>query len=141
MIDIENLVITTIQTAYTTAGKAVTVTSDFLDAPNSLPCVNIYQMNNSTYERTLDTSLTEHHASVVFQVDVFSNKKSGAKSEVKELFNILDEAMQKMKFVRTEFNFIPNASTSVTRGSARYNGIVMEGKTNNTNTTYQMFRR
>lgn len=137
MIDIENKVIDTLITA---VGSSALVVGEYIATPSSFPCVMVLQTINSTFKKTLDNSLAPHHARISFQIDVYSNKSSGAKSEVKELFQIVDTAMQGMKFTLENFIMTPNYDRSITRGTARYSAIVGEGKTVGTTTTYQMYR-
>lgn len=140
MIDIENLVVDTIQSEYERLGKNVYVVSDYIESPEEFPCVMIYEMNNATYQESLDTSLMEHHARLSYQVDIFSNSKDDGKGEVKELQAILDEAMQKMKFVRQSFNYTPNIDRSICRSTARYSTIIGEGIQNDGDITHQVYR-
>lgn len=138
MIDIENKVIDTVINAF--SGESVLVVSEYVESPSEFPCVMVLMTGNSTYTRTQDNSLTEHHAKVSFQIDTFSNIKSGAKLEAKRLLDIADAAMQGMKFTRTYYNFFPNEDRSISRCVARYTAIVEKGKTVGNDTVYQMYR-
>lgn len=141
MIYIENKVIDTIQTALLSASISATVTSEFDPSPAEFPHVYARETGNSTYRRTQDTSLLEHHATVRFRVEVFSNKTSGGKEEVKTILNVIDLAMQNMKFTRTSSNFIPNYDRTITRAYADYTAVVQEGVGKDGNTVFQMYRR
>lgn len=141
MIDIENIVINTIYAALTDAGISAEVSSVYKDTPETFPHVYARQIDNATLRSTQDTSLLEHHASVRFRVDVFSNKSVGAKEEVKTIANVVDLAMQTMKFTRAAFNFIPNYDRTVVRAYADYTAIVGEGRDVNGVTVHQMYRR
>lgn len=141
MIDIENKVIDTIENAITSAGINADVTSEYVDSPSEFPHVYAREIGNSTYTRTQDTSLLEHHASIRFRIEVFSNKVSGAKEEVKSILNVCDISMQNMKFTRTSSNFIPNYDRSIVRAYADYAAIVREGVDEDGTTVHYMYRR
>lgn len=140
MIDIENKVIDTIEQALIDSGITATVSSTFIETPSDFPWVYGREMGNSTYKGTLDTSLFEHHANIDFRWEVYSNKTSGAKTEVKEILNIIDLAMQKMKFTRSSYSFIPNIDRSVTRAYADYSAVVQQGFTEEGNVIHRMYR-
>ena len=141
MIDIENKVIDTIQTALTAAGISATVTSEYVESPSEFPHVYARETSNTTYRRSQDTSLREHHANVRYRVEVFSNKSVGAKEEVKSIQEVADLAMQDMKFTRVSMSFIPNYDRSIVRAYADYAAIVREGVDEDGNTVHYMYRR
>lgn len=140
MIDIENLVVDTIQAAYATAGVNATVSSTFVEAPEEFPWVYAREMSNVTYQKSLDTSLREHHATVTYRIEFYSNLAEGAKAQAKQLREIADIAMQDMKFTRTSSSFIPNYDRSVTRLYADYRAVVEQGHDKDGTITYQMYR-
>lgn len=141
MIDIENKVIDTIQNAFIEAGKSVDVLGEYVLQPESFPCCMVRLISHSTYTRSMDGALMPHHASMAFQIDIFSNKEVGAKSEVKKLSEIAMEAMCSMKFVLDSFNVITNEDRTVSRATSRYSAIVQEGVSKDGNIVHQIYRR
>ena len=142
MIDVENLVIDTISKALKASAYSSTlVVSDYTDTPSSFPCVSVIEMDNYTYRRTQDNDLKEHHTSVMYEVNVYSNKSSGSKSEAKKIMEIVDTAFQNMKFTRTVKQAIPNKDKTIYRIVARYEAVIGEGKVIDKNTVYQVYRR
>ena len=97
-----------------------------VDAPAKFPCLTLVEDDNATYEKSQDTDLTEHHATVMYTVNCYSNKTSGAKQECKAIMALVDEQMQQMGFTRLFCNQIKNADTKIYRMTARYRGVVSE---------------
>lgn len=141
MIDIENKVIDTIQNAFVEAGRSVDVLGEYVLQPESFPCCMVRNLSSSAYRRSMDGALKPHHVNVSFQIDIFSNKEVGAKSEVKELTEITMEAMCGMKFVLDSFNVITNEDRTVSRATSRYSAIVQEGVSKDGNIVHQIYRR
>lgn len=140
MIDIEKVVFTQIANAIEENYPNATVVSEHLGTVSSFPCVEIVEENNSTYVRSLDNDLTEHHANLLYSVNVYSNKVSGAKTEARNILEIVDRELQAMKFIRSFMQPIPNADRSIYRLTARYTAIVGKGITEGDTTTHQMYR-
>ena len=142
MIDVENLVIDTISKALKASAYSSTlVVSDYTDTPSSFPCVSVIEADNYTYRRTQDDDLKEHHTSVMYEVNVYSNKTSGSKSEAKKIMEIVDTTFQNMKFTRTVKQAIPNRDKTIYRIVARYEAVIGEYQTIGQNKVYQVYRR
>ena len=131
MINIENLVITKISAALESAfsdkflpsGNGI-ITSEKILATESFPCVSITEESNTVYRRSQDSSGTENHANVMYEIEVFSDKSSGGKIECKTIFKVIDDEMGKMNFTRIMLQPITNASPTLTRFLGRYTGVV-----------------
>lgn len=146
MIDIENIVINTVCEALADAEITADVSSVYKEVPEEFPHIYIRQTESATLRKTQDTSLREHHASIRFRLEYFSNKTSGAREEIKRIAGVCDLAMQDMKFTRVAFDFIPNYDRTIQRAYSDYTAIVQEGVTTgqgteNEKTTFQMYRR
>nr|DAR51250.1 MAG TPA: hypothetical protein [Caudoviricetes sp.] len=92
------------------------------------PLMTMEQKNNVTYKKTLDSSLTENHASIMIEINVYSNKESGASVECEKILGVADTEMQRLGFLRTFYSPIPNMDDSVARLTARYDGVVSKSK-------------
>lgn len=143
MIDIENIVFNTVATALQSDNTlpTVNISSEYIDAPAAFPAVTLTMDSNTTYVPSQDSSLTEHHASVMFSVNVYSNKKSGKKAECKKIADAIDNIMRNLKFTRSFYSPIPNVDRTIYRITARYTAVVAAGETSGANTIYQIFRR
>ena len=85
MIDIESMVVNAVRNAVKTKYPKCDIVSEYVDTPSQFPCVQILEADNYTYRRTQDNNLLEHHANVMYEVNVFSNKTDGKKAEAKAI--------------------------------------------------------
>lgn len=141
MIDIEPLVFTTVATALRSEFSGISVYGETVDVPASFPCVMLIEEDNTTLRETQDDELTEHHATLMYSVNVYSNLASGRKVQAKQIMDVIDEAMQGMKFTRTMRSQTPNQERDIYRITARYTAIVERGIADGDDTVYQMYRR
>lgn len=131
MIDIESEVIDRVKKALTEKFPEICVTAELGKEPDCYPAMSVVMIDNPTYERTLTLgNRMENHAASVFQLDSYSNKAEGRKSECKALMAAADEIMQDMGFVRFFGpQQVPNMlDASVERRTARYRGVVSKNK-------------
>lgn len=126
MIDVENIIFTRLAQALRTQFSGISVYGEFVEVPASFPCVTIVEADNKVYERTRDLSGVEHHAQVMYEINVYSNKVSGKKSESKEISNMIDGMMTDMLFTRTFRGQTPNIDRTIYRITLRYQGVVHE---------------
>lgn len=141
MIDIENKVIDTIDKAFSDWEKPPRVVSSLPQEENVPLVVYVRMIDNSTYQASLDQSLVEHHARISFRIECYSNAFNAPRENVKEMLQVVDYAMQSMKFTRTSYGFIPNYDPSYVRAYADYYAIVQQGKYENGTTTHRMYRQ
>lgn len=122
MVDIENEVFTTVATALRTAVSGIFVSGERIAAPKNFPCASIVEADNSTYLKTLGSSLTENHSDLMYQADVYSNLTSGRKTQAKTILATIDAQMLSLGFTRAGRS--PNAeSADYIRMIARYRGV------------------
>lgn len=126
MIDIENIVFTRLATALRTAFTGISVYGEYVEAPASFPCVTIVEADNQVLERTRDLSGIEHHAKVMYEINVYSNKEGSKKSEAKKIANAIDALMGGMLFTRTFMGQTPNIDRTIYRVTLRYQAVVRE---------------
>ena len=125
MIDIENELFRILATKLRARYSNIFITGDYAIVPPSFPCVSIVEMDNTPYRRTQTQNDMENHVTVMYEVDVFSNKTSGKKSECKAIIALIDEEMLKLGFDRTFLNPLPNPeNTTVYRMKGRYVAVV-----------------
>lgn len=142
MIDVENLVVDTISKALKASAYSSTyVTTEYTDTPSSFPCVSVFEADNYTYQKTQDNDLQEHHTNVMYEINVYSNKTKGSKTEAKKIMDIIDSTMQNNKFTRTVKQPIPNKDKTIYRIVARYEAVIGDYQTIDGNKVYQVYRR
>ena len=129
MIDIESDVFDTIAKAVRTKYPNAYMSGEYVPLPPQFPAVSIVMMDNSVYERT-QTSDIENHAKVMFETDIYSNKKSGKKSECKAIAALIDNEFAALGLSRIMLQPIPNMEdATIYRIKGRYQGVVAKDKT------------
>lgn len=130
MIDIENEIFQRLATIVRNKYPKIFMTGEYVKAPPSFPCVSIIEMDNQVLRSTRDSSNIENHVQVLYEVNVYSNKTSGKKSECKVILAIIDSEMGGLGFTRTMMNPIPNEeNATIYRVVARYRAIISKDKT------------
>lgn len=124
MIDLENDIYTAVATALRTAHSGIFVTSEYVNAPPSFPAVSIIENGNSVVQRYRTLNI-ENAVSVMYEVNVYSNKASGKKSEAKAIADTVDTAFASIGFTRTMRNQVTNLNdASIYRIVCRYEAII-----------------
>lgn len=141
MIDIENIVINTLSNYLSTEYPTASLSGEFVEVPENFPHVCITQDDNSVYTRTLDNNLEEHHANIMFTVNVYSNSLTGKKSECKKIASVVDECMSAMRFTRTMMSPVPNVDRSIYRITMRYTAVAGRGVSIGDDTVFQIYRK
>lgn len=128
MIDIENEVFTKIATELRSRFSGINVYGEDVRTPSSFPCVSIVEADNYTVKNTQDSSNNENHANLMYEVNVYSNKTSGKKSECKEILSVIDEMLLGMGFTRTMKNPVTMDDATIYRMVSRYSAIVSKNR-------------
>lgn len=133
MIDCESVIFSRIADKFSDTYPDGSRYGEPVDSPARFPCMTLVEIDNSTYQQSQDSNLIEHHANITYEVNVYSNKISGAKQECKAIIALIDEQMQQMGFTRLFCNQVPNIDKKVYRMTARYRGVI--------GTDYRIYRR
>ena len=120
MIDIEAKVYTPLRNALVASYPGIFVTSEPTAKEAKFPAVSIVQQDNYMSINKLDNSGAERFATVMFQIDVYSNKASGKKSQCKEIMNVIDTILFGLNFTRLSLTPIPMDGDGYYRLTARY---------------------
>lgn len=100
------------------------MTGDVSFAPSQFPAVSIVERNNSVVE-SMRTNNIENAVSLMYEVNVYSNKVGYSKMEAKEILSAVDDAFVKIGFTRTFSNPVQNLEDkTVFRIVARYEAIM-----------------
>lgn len=126
MIDAESTIFSRIAMAFTESYPNGSRYGEPVDTPAKFPCLTLIEIDNSTYQNSQDISILEHHATITYEVNVYSNKVSGSKQECKEILSLVDEEMQQMGFTRLFCNQTKNLDSKIYRVTARYRGVISE---------------
>ena len=105
MIDCENEVYTRVAQELRAAHSGINVTGDYANVPSSFPHVSIIQSDNLTVKKYTDD---EEMIQAVFDVDIYSNAKTGKKTEAKKISKTVSDAFFRMNFRRLHLIPVPN---------------------------------
>ena len=126
MIDPENEVYTRVATELRTQFPKINISGEYINEPSSFPHVSFVLSDNTIIPD--NTTGVQEFAQVMFEVNVYSNKKTGKKTEVKKIMNTIDNEMFLMNFRRTALTPVPNLDDgTIYRLVARYVGAT-DGK-------------
>jgi len=124
MIDIENDVYSYIAAALRTAYPGITVYGDYTVAPAKFPCVMLLEVDNRVLQR-MRTDNIENAVSVMYELNIYSNKATGKKSEAKAIANTADALFTDIGFTRTFRQQVPNMKdATIYRIVCRYEAVV-----------------
>ncbi len=128
MIDIETQVFSRIASKLREDDPGMFVSGEYVKAPAVFPTVTVEEKANSAYQRTQDSGSLENHVSLMYEVNVYSNKQVGKKTQCKELFKIIDHEFQEMGFTRIMKEPVPNLEDgTIYRMIGRYTAVVSTG--------------
>ena len=129
MIDFENDIFNAVATVVREKYPDIYMVGEYVKTPPRFPCVSLVEMDNQSYQRTEDSGSSENHVSVMYEVNIYSNKTIGKKSECKEIAALIDEQMLALGFARTMLQPIPNLDdATIYRMVGRYSAIISKNK-------------
>ena len=130
MINIESDVFNIVSIAARKVYPDLYITGEYVKSPPTFPAVSIVEVDNSAYTRTQTDSNVENHAELLYEVNVYSNKKSGKKSECKEIAALIDNELAALGFSRTMLQPIPNMDdATIYRMTGRYRAVASKDNT------------
>ncbi|MBR4723476.1 MAG: hypothetical protein IK072_01920 [Clostridia bacterium] len=130
MIDIENDVYSAVETALKAEYPNIFMAGEYVPAPASFPCVSFVEVINSIYRESSTNEQIENHAVITYEVNVYSNKTKGKKTQCKKIMSLIDEKMARLGFARRFLQPLPNmADATIYRILARYQGVADRSKT------------
>lgn len=129
MIDIEKDIFNLVSTKVREEIPDIFISGEYVKSPPSFPASTLMEMDNSTNTTTQTSSENENHTNVMYEVNVYSNKKVGKKSECKKIISLIDKEMTAIGFTRTMLQPIPNMDdATIYRMTARYKAVVSKDK-------------
>lgn len=134
MIDIENLVFDRVAKRVREQFPNIFIAGEYVMSPPSFPAASLMEMDNSIRDDTVDSGSNENHANVMYEVNVYSNKTTGKKTECKSIIALIDKEMVDMGFVRQSLTPVPNEyDSTIYRMVGRYKAAV--------SSDYKIYRR
>ena len=129
MINVENEIFDTIAKAVRRAHPSVFISGEYIRTPSKFPFVSLIEMSNTAYDKTQTSGSLENHASLMYEVNIYSNKTSGKKSECKAIATLIDNEFATLGFSRTMLQPIPNMDdATIYRMTGRYTAVVSKDK-------------
>lgn len=120
MIDIESDVFDTVASVLRSWYPGIFVSGEYNSSPAAFPAVTISEADNSVYQKMRTTTI-ENAASLMYEVNVYSNKEGYKKAEAKAIMATIDQELMRLGFTRTMCNPIPNLQdATIYRIVARY---------------------
>ena len=134
MINIEEEIFNDVYTEVRSKYPKIYMVGEYVKSPTSFPFVSLIEQDNYVYTKTQTSLSDENHCQLMYEVNVYSNKIKGKKTECKEIMALIDSVMLHKGFTRTMLQPIPNIDdATIYRIVARYTGVVSKDK--------QIFRR
>ena len=125
MINVESEIFNIIAKAVRNAYPEAYVVGEYVKSPSEFPCISIVEIDNTAYDKTQTSGSLENHADVTYEVNIYSNKTSGKKSECKAVASLIDNEFATLGFSRTMLQPIPNIDdATIYRMLGRYRGVV-----------------
>ena len=129
MINIEEELFSDVATQVRATYPNIYMVGEYVKSPPSFPCVSFIEQDNYIYTKTQTSLSDENHCQVMYEVNVYSNKTVGKKTECKNIMALIDDAMLKKGFTRSMLQPIPNIDdATIYRIVARYTGVVSKDK-------------
>lgn len=125
MIDAENEIFNEIAEAIQAEYPDCFVTSEYAPGVSSFPCVSLVEIDNASWEESMTQEGVDVHAAVTYELNVYSNKTVGKKTECREIASFVDGLLLGMNFTRTMLQPIPNVrDATIYRITGRYRALV-----------------
>lgn len=129
MIDIENEVFDSVSADVRVEYPDIYMVGEYVKTPPRFPCVSLVEMDNQSYQRTEDSGGVENHASLMYEVNIYSNKTVGKKAECRAIAALIDKRMLALGFARTMLQPIPNLDdATIYRMVGRYSAVISKDK-------------
>lgn len=125
MIDIEGYVFDYVATATRSQFSGISVKSEYTPGQGKMPCVTVEQKDNFVVKNAISGERIENLASMMFEVNVYTNDGDTRKKSAKSIMSYVDGLMTAKGFVRTMLQPIPNLmDATIFRITARYTAQV-----------------
>ena len=142
MIDIENLIITKVNTALAPLKQTypkLKVTNDYVETSATFPLVTVVESDNYTHLGTQDADLEDHAVNIAYEINVYAND-TNMKTTAKRIASAVDAEMLNNLFTRTFMGKTPNVDRTIYRITMRYTAVVAAPVTDGEDITFQMYR-
>ena len=121
MIDVENQIYTPIAEALRVQFPGIKVSGEYVKAPSGFPFVSIVEQDNYPTVEHMTAGEAEQFATLMYEVNVYSDKATGKKSQCRSIMKFVDDMMYQRNFRRISLSPVPNLeNATIYRLVARY---------------------
>lgn len=125
MIDIESDIFDYVAKQIRTAHTGAYVVGEYVETPARFPAVTLVEADNRILTRMRTSDDIENGVSVMWEMNVYSNKTAGKKAEAKAIVNTADAAFAEIGFTRTFREQVPNLNNAtIYRIVCRYEAVI-----------------
>ena len=130
MINVEQEIFNIVAKAVRSVYPDIYISGEYVKSPPKFPAVSLVEMDNSAYIRTQSSDSVENHAELMYEVNIYSNKTSGKKSECRAIATLIDNELAALGFSRTMLQPIPNMDdATIYRITGRYRAVASKDNT------------
>ena len=130
MIDVEPDIFDNVSKKIRSEFPSIFVTGEHVKSPPAFPCVSLVEVDNATYRNSQTTEGKENHAALMYELNVYSNKTKGKKTECRKIVAFIDEVLMSLNFTRIMLEPVPNQNdATIYRMLGRYRAVVSRNKT------------
>lgn len=119
-----NQIYTRVRTAVLAVASTAFITSTYTPTPSKFPAVFVREVGKFTPTKCISLGNTEDVKEVTIEVQIYSNKTSGAKTEADGILSAIETALKTAYFYEISAAPIDNADSSLYRLVARFRRIV-----------------
>ena len=124
MVDVENEVFSLVAGELRELFPGINIASEYIRAPASFPHVSFYEADNVPYAAGMDSANVEKYGTVVYSVNVYSNKTAGKKPECRAIMAEINRIMHGLNFTRITCTPVPNMEdATIYRMTARFRAV------------------
>lgn len=101
------------------------IAGEYVDVPAKFPAVTLVEADNRVLTRMRTSDDIENGVSVMWDMNVYSNKTAGKKAEAKAIANTADSVFAEIGFTRTFREQVPNINNAtIYRIVCRYEAVI-----------------
>lgn len=126
-----NEVYSKVRTAVLAVSANAFVTSTYTPTPSKFPAVFVREVGRFTPIQYISLNNTENVKELTLEIQVYSNKTSGAKTEADTIMSAAESALKAQYFYEVSASPAENADASVYRTVARFRRIIADADTIN----------
>jgi len=129
VINIEPEVLTAVASALKAKFPEITVSGTEQYTASSFPYVFGEEADNYSYIPSQDSGSLDNHANLMYEFNVYSNKRNGKKTEARQIAAVISNKMSELGFTRTTQRPFEISNGSLYRILLRFTGVA--GKNGN----------